>query len=261
MESHWSVLNLSNHVVEGVRNAREDDAPFHHLRLERVFPDDFYAAMLRTLPDERDYRGMSGRSKNGSSRPDSKSTRTKIDLFPEYLRHLAPEKLRIWKMVGQVLRAPILADAFRARLAPSLRRRFGPNFDSVAMYPLPSLTRDIPGYRIYPHTDTLWKGITVQLYLPPDDSVSHIGTIFHESLPNGQRPKETQMPFTPNTGYAFAVTDNSWHSADPVGSEVTTRDSILLTYLVDRGTLRFVRNRVRRASNFLLNELRSVVRH
>jgi hypothetical protein len=261
VQSPWSVPSLSNHIVEAVRNARENDAPFHHLRLERVFPDDFYAGMLRTMPDERDYRRMSGRSKIASSPTDGKPTRTKIDLFPEYIRHLPSEKLRVWKMVGQILCAPILADAFRARLGPGLRRRFGDNFDSVAMYPLPSLTRDIPGYRIYPHTDTLWKGITVQLYLPPDDSVSHVGTIFHESLPNGQQPKKTQIPFAPNTGYAFAVTDNSWHSADPVGSEVTTRDSILLTYLVDRGTLRFFRNRVRRASNFLLNELRSVMRH
>ena len=36
------------------------------------------------------------------------------------------------------------------------------------MYPLPILTRDIPGYRIMPHPDTHWKGITVQLYLPRD---------------------------------------------------------------------------------------------
>ena len=38
------------------------------------------------------------------------------------------------------------------------------------MYPIPVLTRDIPGYRITPHTDTKWKGITVQLYLPRDDN-------------------------------------------------------------------------------------------
>ena len=28
------------------------------------------------------------------------------------------------------------------------------------MYPIPILTRDIPGYKITPHTDTNWKGIT-----------------------------------------------------------------------------------------------------
>ncbi len=46
------------------------------------------------------------------------------------------------------------------------------------------------------------------------------------------------MTFAPNTGYAFAVGTDTWHSADAVGPEVKTRDSILLTYFVDAGALR-----------------------
>ena len=64
----------------------------------------------------------------------------------------------------------------------------------------------------------------------------------------------------PNTSYAFAVGDNTWHSADPVGGEVDTRDSILLTYFVDAGMLRFFRNRGKRIGNFFLNEFRSWTR-
>ena len=82
------------------------------------------------------------------------------------------------------------------------------------MYPIPILTRDIPGYLITPHTDTRWKGITVQLYLPKDDANTDIGTIFHERLPDGSMPKKAQMRFAPNTGYAFAVGTDTWHSAD-----------------------------------------------
>ena len=87
------------------------------------------------------------------------------------------------------------------------------------------LTRDIPGYLITPHTDTRWKGITVQLYLPKDDTNTDIGTIFHEKLPDGSMPKKAQMRFAPNSGYAFAVGDDTWHSADPVHNRVKTRDS------------------------------------
>ena len=83
------------------------------------------------------------------------------------------------------------------------------------MYPIPILTRDIPGYLITPHTDTRWKGITVQLYLPKDDANTDIGTIFHERLPDGSMPKQAQMRFAPNSGYAFAVGTDTWHSADP----------------------------------------------
>jgi hypothetical protein len=130
----------------------------------------------------------------------------------------------------------------------------------VGMYPIPVLTRDIPGYRITPHTDTQWKGITVQLYLPRDASATHIGTIFHGRLPDGTLTRATQMRFAPNSGYAFAVGDNTWHSADPVGTEVASRDSILLTYFVDAGLLRFLRNRGKRVGNFVLNEVRNITR-
>jgi len=54
------------------------------------------------------------------------------------------------------------------------------------------------------------------------------------------------MKFAPNTGYAFAVGDDTWHSADPVGREVTTRDSILHTYFRRRRILRVLRNRGKR---------------
>ena len=65
------------------------------------------------------------------------------------------------------------------------------------------------------------------------------------------------MTFAPNTGYAFAVGADTWHSADRIGPEVATRDSILLTYFVDAGALRFLRNRGKRVGNFILSEVRN----
>ena len=48
--------------------------------------------------------------------------------------------------------------------------------------------------------------------------------------------------------------------ADAVGPEVKTRDSILLTYFVDSGPLRILRNRGKRIGNFVRNEVKSLVR-
>src|SRR5258707_448431 len=261
MEKSESVANLIQFVVDSVRQAAGDDGAFQPLQFKRIFPGGFYAEMLEGMPGGQDYRGMSGKRKVGSSRPDGKPTRAKIDLFPEYVRHLPAKKRAVWDAAGRVLRYKELQSAFVQRLAPGLKGRFGENFAKVNMYPVPILTRDIPGYRIFKHTDSLWKGITVQFYLPADNSTPHIGTIFHEVLPNGRKPKKAQMPFSPNTGYAFAVADNTWHSADPVGPEVKTRDSILLTYFVDAGPWRFVRNRGRRLANFVLNETRNLKRN
>jgi hypothetical protein len=254
-----AVEDVSRFVASAVEAARAGDSPFHHLVFERVFPEQVYATILAAMPLASDYRPMSGRSKDRDLAHGA-PTRVKIDLFPEYIRKLPPEKRAVWDVVGRALCSHEVKQAFVRRLAPGLRQRFGADFAKVGMYPIPILTRDIPGYKIPPHPDTRWKGITVQLFLPRDDTTSHIGTIFHERLPDGSLPKRAQMKFLPNTGYAFAVGEDTWHSADTVGPEVKTRDSILLTYFVDAGLLRFLRNRGKRIGNFLGNEIRSGTR-
>lgn len=253
-----AAARLSDFVSKSVEAARAVEKPFFHLEFDRVFPDDIYAQILALLPESRDYRPMHGRSK-GHDLDDGTHTRVKIDLFPEYIRNLPPEKRALWDVVGRALCSEKVKQAFIRRLAPGLSKRFGKGFAKVGMYPIPILTRDIPGYLITPHTDTRWKGITVQLYLPKDDANTDIGTIFHDVLPDGSKPKCTQMRFAPNTGYAFAVGDDTWHSADPVHSRVKTRDSILLTYFVDQGLLRTLRNRGKRLGNFVVNEIRQRV--
>src|ERR1700751_826981 len=251
-----AIAQLRNFVAAAVDAAPSSEAPFYHQVLDRVFPDGVYAAMLENMPEAADYRPMHGRSK-GHDLADGTHTRVKIDLFPEYIRHLPPQKRAVWDVVGRALCARPVRDAFVRRLAVPLERRFGARFAKTGMYPIPILTRDIPGYLITPHTDTRWKGITVQLYLPRDASTKHIGTIFHDKLADGSLPKVKQMKFAPNTGYAFAVGTDTWHSADAVGPEVKTRDSILLTYFVDAGMLRFFRNRGKRFGNFLQSEVRN----
>ncbi len=246
---------LAEFIAASVKSARVVRTPFYHLEFGRVFPDDLYRSMMAAMPIHSDYRPMHGRSRNATE--ETPQTRVKIDLFPEYVRHLPPEKRRVWESVGAALCSETVKNAFRERLAPPLKRRFGAKFAKIGMFPIPILTRDIPGYLIPPHTDTHWKGITVQFYLPQDESNVNIGTIFHEHLADGSMPKRAQMPFAPNTGYAFAVGPDTWHSADRVGPEVKSRDSILLTYFVDTGLVRFVRNRARRAGNFLINEVKN----
>jgi hypothetical protein len=259
MNRRQAVAELTGFLVNSVEQARAVEKPFYHLEFDRVFPDDIYAAMLREMPQAGDYRALPGRG-NVNILEDGSSTRVKIDLFPEYIRRMPAQKRELWDIVGRALCSDAVRDAFMRRLAPALERRFGPDYRNVGMFPIPILTRDVPKYRITPHTDTQWKGITVQFYLPPDDTTNDIGTIFHEKLPDGSMPKTMKMPFLPNSGYAFAVGSDTWHSTDPVGPHVKTRDSILHTYFVDSGLLRIMRNRSRRVGNFIANEARGLIR-
>lgn len=246
-----------SHMVEAVNRAPLVDVPFWHLEMTDVFPSDLYRRMRVAMPEPGEYRALKGRN-SVNIQADGSSTRVKIDLYPEYIRHLPNEKRAVWALVGKALCAPELKDAFMRRLAPGLERRFGADFLNTEMYPVPMLTRDVAGYKIGFHTDTKWKGITVQFYLPEDDSINHIGTRFDRRLSDGKFEMAHRMPFSPNTGYAFAVGADTWHSVDTVGPEVRTRDSILHTYFVDSKAALKVRNRSKRVGNFLMNEIRHV---
>jgi hypothetical protein len=249
---------LTEFMVKAIDDSQSIDAPFHHIEFGQFFPADTYRNVIATMPQSSDYRPMSGRSKD-SNRSDGKPTRVKIDLFPEYLRFLPPEKRAVWDPISRALCSKELQAAFVRRLAPGLKRRFGDDFAEVGFFPIPVLTRDIAGYQIAPHTDTHWKGMTVLIYLPRDDSMMHIGTVIHEQAADGSLKRSGRGRFAPNSGFAFAVGDNTWHSVDPVGPEVKTRDLIILQYFVDSGLQRFLRNRGKRIGNLLLNEVRHLV--
>jgi hypothetical protein len=247
------------YMVSSVNAARQGTAPFYHLQFSEFLPPDLYSEMLEKMPVRDDYRLMSGRTKSTRTN-DGDGTRIKLDLFPEFVRHLPGAKREIWRHIGEAIRSPKVRDAFIQRLAPGLERRFGPTYPKVGMYPIPILTRDRPGYKIGIHPDTHWKGMTIQIYLPPDDSIKHVGTVFHRRTSGKTYERSSQMSFLPNSGYAFAVDKDTYHSVDTVGPEVKVRDSILLTYFVDSFPLYFLRNRGRRIGNFVLNELRSLRR-
>src|SRR5207253_10936635 len=150
LDRRHAIESLSQFVAASVDAARTGEAPFYHLVFDRVFPDDVYAAMLTAMPVTSNYRPMSGRAK-GNDLADGTHTRVKIDLFPEYIRKLPPEKRAVWDIVGHALCAVPVKQALMRRLAPGLGKRFGNDFAKVGMYPVPILTRDTPGYKISHH--------------------------------------------------------------------------------------------------------------
>ena len=246
--------HLIAHVVESIGLAVEGDDPFHHLQLRQVFPPELYAAMLDALPSEEAYRPMSGRARE-ARRPDGAPTRTKLHLLPEFTDHLPPAQRSVWGPVGSALCSEAVRAALARRLAPGLEKRFAAGHAAVRMYAIPMLTRDVPGYRIGIHPDTRHKAMTIQLYLPRDHSIKHVGTVFHRRLPDRSYERVRQMPFVPNSGYAFAVGADTYHSADVLGPEVVTRDSIILTYYVDQTLWNRIQNRGRRVGNLVASRL------
>lgn len=91
------------------------------------------------------------------------------------------------------------------------------------IFPIALLVEDAPGYRIRRHTDCAGKVITCQVYLADDDSHLEQGVVLQDRA--SERTK--QIPYAFNRGYAFKVTDHSWHR---VHRSQTVRKSIQLLY-------------------------------
>ena len=141
-----------------------------------------------------------------------------------------------------------LQSAFKQKFRVALELRFGKPVERLKLYPVPILLRDQPGYRIGIHSDVATKAITVQYYLPGDDTQRDIGTIFHEGETSEAAGRKTQMAFMPATGYAFPVTQTkSWHSAARTTEADGERVSMMVTYYVDEDLRWRLNNRLRRA--------------
>ena len=225
-ERHRAVGELSRFVAAAVDAARVKQEPFFHLEFDRVFPDDIYRAMLDAMPRTTVIppQQPEGRHPAGRHR-DARQDRPVPGIHPRSCR---PSSGGFGTWSARRCARARCSDAFVRKLAPALARRFGPEYARVGLYPIPTLTRDGPGYTINIHSDHLSKGITVQLYLPRDSRR-------RTSAPSFTADCRTAAPavgkkFAPNTGYAFAVDRDTRHSVDNVGAEVKTRDSILLTY-------------------------------
>lgn len=217
-------------LASAVERAPLRHEPFDHIVMADVLDCDSYAALLAAMPDRRFYHELSHRD---AMRADGSSTRLRMYLYPELLQRLPPEQRLAWMPVARALCSTGLEGAFKVKFGDALEQRFGKPAERIGLYPVPILLRDQPGYRIGIHSDASSKAITVQFYLPADESQRHLGTIFHEGESGEAAERTTQMPFLPASGYAFPVTEKkSWHSAAPTAANDGERVSMMVTYYV-----------------------------
>ena len=232
-------------IVDAAERSELRHKPFDHIYMEHVLDPATYAALLDAMPDRRFYHELEHRD---ALRPDGRSTRLRMYLYPELLWRLPAEQRRNWLPVAKALCSQRLQDAFKRKFRTSLEERFRKPVEQVGLYPVPILLRDQPGYRIGIHSDVGSKAITVQFYLPKDESQRHIGTIFHEGESGELAERTTQMPFIPATGYAFPVSlTKSWHSAAQTSDLDGERVSMMVTYYVADGISGHLFRRLRRA--------------
>ncbi len=223
-------------ATSAILNARTFDRPYPLILFRDFFPADFYARLLRRFPTVDRFAGLNG-----------DGTRREYALYDERSDPGSEEGRELWGIVRRVLSSPEIAAALRTKLDAGFRIRAKGSRESwpVPMFPRPVLYTDLDGYAIKPHPDTRRKVLTMQIYLPSDESQSDLGTAIYKISPFGVFAwksyglvKDKTVPFLPNSGYAFVVIHpaysllkSSWHGREAIMVPVEKpRLSILNTY-------------------------------
>jgi hypothetical protein len=238
-----AVLARLLRVVESTPAVHE---PFSHIYFENLFPEEIYAEMMACLPAADRYKAINVYK---HSREDGVSTRDVMPLEAEALATLPASQREVWRSVAVALAAPELKAAIFRKLSPDLALRFDipeTQVDKIVTFCKPSLMRDLEGYEIPPHPDGRAKVVTMQLYLPSDNSQLGLGTALYKrrltSLKglfswHGRFQKVKQFPFARNSGYAFVVSNSlrrkSWHGREKLPAGAGVRNSILNLYFAN----------------------------
>jgi hypothetical protein len=241
---------IADSFVAAIENTKVRNRPFSHFYLNACFPPNIYTKMISYLPDDEFYRQLLHKD---ALRPDGSSTRSLFELTTENCMRLPQPQRDFWLDVSKAMHSPAVKQAIFHKLRKDLAVRYNISEDAVGeieAYPEPRLFRDVAGYKILPHPDTSDKIVTAQFYLPSDRSQRQLGTsiyrlqkgmkmrswLKHLGFPKPEKFKRVKtFDFLPNSGYAFAVSKNSWHGRDLVPDNLGTRNSLMLIYFREPG--------------------------
>lgn len=204
--------------------------PCDHVRLERIFDADTLRQLIENLPDEDQYEEQIHKD---ALLPDGRYARLRFELTETNIAKLPEPKRSFWQAVLDDVRSPQIERAYKEKFRAALTQRFGRDAMEVRTVQRPVLFRDIAGYKISVHADNLDKVITSQIYLPRDDTQAHLGTSFHRRRADRSFETVRTLPFLPNSGYAFPVTTQSWHSVAQMRESDGARNSLMLIWYLE----------------------------
>jgi FkbM family methyltransferase len=193
--------SLDETLYNKIMDSYTEMEPFNHLYIDNFFPENIYKEMVDSL-SSLEYEEI------------EKTRGTKG--YPK--RFTAKPKGEIWeKIVPLFSKHGLVYKAFCEKFGIG-----GPLLSEDLL-----LVRDFPGYQIPPHTDSLNKEITVLIYLPKNSSMIEEGTSIYIPKKKGficktgthhkfeDFTRVATMPFKPNSVFAFARTDDSFHGVEP----------------------------------------------
>jgi len=227
--------DVSLAVLYKIANAPINPYPFPHIYVRDVFPADYYQRLRDNLPPRESFKTLTALKRVTGPYPES---RLVLPLTPENLQGLAGPCREFWSETESWMLSGNFGETLLAVFMPYLKKRFGdPSkilFDEEVL-----VVQDYTTYSLGPHTDNPSKVLSMLFYLPPDDSMAHLGTSIYVpkdrdfQCPGGPHHsfekfnRMVTMPYLPNTLFAFLKTSNAFHGVEPISEPSVRRDVLL----------------------------------
>lgn len=227
-----SQTKLYHHLIAKIQQSTISEEPFYHTYFTELLPPELYPLLLEHLPKPELYAPMG-----------KDNTRSQFIFTPENQAKLPDKSAIVWLDVYQVLNEPGFRQNMLEKFSVGIAERMGiqPDevLDKVDCVMDIRLMRDVGGYTIKPHRDTLSKIITMQIYLPPDDSMWRFGTSLYLPSEDEAYTEVKRFQYMPNTGYAFVVSNGpqhvSWHGVEPIPADFKGVRNSMLVMFQNRG--------------------------
>lgn len=213
-----SCTHAFHHLTYKIANANVQSWPYSHFYVTNVFPASFYNDILSYLPPQEDYS--------------TKGTSYKGRKFAH------PVKNGLFDF--------LLTEDFLKTIVTTFLSDFKRRFPTGELHPKVDLRLVLDGenYSIGPHTDAVWKVVSLLFYLPPNDSLRGLGTSIYTpkdpafTCPGGPHHsfdgfnRVWTAPFLPNSCFGFFKTNRSFHGVEPI--TIPCRRDVLLWNLYNK---------------------------
>lgn len=228
------------HVIHSIENSNLRHTPYEHCLIENIFSEDFYEQIINNLPDDDRYMMTT----YGFHKLDKEAQKTaKAYRYKFSLKK--PESTQIRKVDnpdGHPLR-----ELSKILISKEVYNAFSNLFSNLSksddMGVNAYLFRDKAGYNIPPHPDSSYKEMTWITYLARDDLHKEVGTVINARYDpkvwegdQEQFIRYEQLEYKRNSGFAFPITKESFHSVDTITLKNFSRNIISNFYATDSFT-------------------------
>jgi hypothetical protein len=235
-------FDVEQHVSYRIANAPVLHYPFPHFYIESVFPEAFYRELRGRLPALETYKRI---DETGTVAKGQYQARYVCSVTELEEKEFERGGGTFWMELNRWLAGDEFARLMLDKFQPSLAERFGADVEPRVETDN-RLVRDFTTYAISPHTDSPRKLVSLLFYLPPDDSMRHLGTSIYAPRDPTLRCEGTAhhpferfkrvatMEYRPNTLFGFFKTDRAFHGVDPIADERVERDLLLYNIYVTK---------------------------